>query len=729
MATATLINNKTVHSELEKEKNAILQLCSEYQKNKDEKIANKINELNLHMHAKISVLSENMKPVDVKDLEKLQEEANKGVEAAAKTHSMKVEYVDIRNIEVTANGATKKLHKHLNDVLENATDSNSFVSLLPTEVQKAITKVNLDKDILVNGDKDFQFAGLMELNELHRNSGNQTAPQPTKQLSQEEIKVLNNLAKNANDVKTINPIINSKEMSAALTEGTIKELLLNNNPKISKLVAESDLIKTLKINDVRTLLNTGAINKQAVTGEVIHSIFSNENIINVIGESAYQNKNLKSSKTQNLIETLAAEKIYEILKDASEGKRTTLAGGQFAMEAIAGLAGNKKAMEVTRRNNHDIVELYKGSSNILSMPTTPKGFIVANATAFLTGIGKSETFWNELNATQLDTLIKIPVSKKLISENPIAAKNLNQKQATDLFTDGIANPEVTKNHELLNKIPQTSLDTLMKNSTLNKEGLLQNEALDSLGLKYLDPKSPDFILGTSISTIPQQLLIILAQNDNLFIQNNNLSNTVKKRLVNTVILGNFNNTSIGNAQLNALLIAAFSNPELVNYAGKSKIMLFFNNFNAVDCMKNNPELLKVLTPKNIESLIDPKSNFAQIPESLSTLMSNESVINKLGTQKINEFIDNYNDVSKRTKELEEVVSGLIINNGVVFNGSDLTSYLKNGGVAVREAIASRIGVEELLTKQEMDSLFNDPDPAVRDKANSNMGLLLRYLTA
>ena len=131
MATkgATQIKSSVIMA-LEAEKDAIVKLSEDYSKSNDPKLANQINKLNLHMHAKIAVLSQQLPKDDVTVLDKIQDESNKAVEEAASKNKMQVEYVDIRNVDVNIGGKKEKLHLHLHNILLNATDSNHFVSLL-----------------------------------------------------------------------------------------------------------------------------------------------------------------------------------------------------------------------------------------------------------------------------------------------------------------------------------------------------------------------------------------------------------------------------------------------------------------------------------------------------------------------------------------------------------------------------------------------------------------------
>ena len=717
--------HKNLYAELEKEKEAILKLCSAYQQNKDEKIADKINELNLHMHAKISILSENMKPVDAKELEKLQNEANKGVEAAAKTHSMKVDYVDIRNINVTANGVTKKLHMHLNDVLEKASDAQSFVSLLPTQVNKALTKINLDKELLLNGDSELFLKGLLELNELRRSSEVVSNPEREDkgrlhELSNQEKVKLNDILKNADDEKLVGSIVNSSDMNSALTKDTVKELLINKNPRISKMVSESPVIKLLGQDDILTLLNKGTIDKKAVSPGVIEGVFSNPDIINTIGESQFKKKNISGPRTQEKIEELAAQKIFSIFKSASEGKVSKLAGGKYSAEAINGLAKNKKTIEILVKNNHDIFKLFNDAVQKFNSPSSNSNFIRFNANSFINGLKGSEMFWSSINSNQLDSTLKIPSLRKFVSETPMAAKNLNRMQAIELFTNNMSNELVTMNHELLNKIPESSLSVLLSNPTLNKVGLAQNKFLDKINETYLDVNSSNFLFRT---TNP----FFISNNVDLFGPNSNLSEKLKRRLANQFILANFNEKTAP-SQIDNNLFNAFLNPELIKYITKSKVMVFLNKYDVANYISGNPALLNVLSKSNINSLIAPGSNFSKFENTLSLLMSNESVIKKLGTDKLNQFITDYLDVNKRTKELESIITGLIKNKGVVFNYDELSMYIKTPNTKMVEAIVSRNGVEEILSDNDIIYLFNNTTPRIRNLAMLNIGLFRKFLS-
>ncbi len=722
---------KNLFAQIEKERDAIIKLCAEYQKNKDDKTANKINELNLHMHAKISVLSENMKPVDVKELEKIQEQANNGVEQAAKAHSMKVDYVDIRNVDVTANGVTKKLHKHLNDALEKATDSESFVSLLPTQVSKALTKINLDKDILLNGDTDLELKGLLELNDIHRGSEKVTNPKTNPitenvRLSEAEKQKLNDIVKSTNDQKLVNSIVNSPDFNSALTKDTVMELLTHKNDKISKLVAESPVLKILSNNELVTLLNKGTINGKDASKEVIEGVFSNPDIVNAIGESQFKKKGITVPRTQDIIETIAAEKIFSIFKSASQGKPSTLAGGKYTGEAIKGLAKNKKAMEVLLKNNHDIFKLFDDSVTKLNSGYNKKGFVLFNAVSFVNGIRESDTFWSGINRTQLGSLLKIPSLKKFISENPNAAVNLSGAQAIDLFSSDISNVLVTRNHELLNKIPESVISILISNPNINKVGLAQNKSLGKLNETFLDPTNANFIFKTNNQN-PNQFKILISENRDLFNPNNSLSQKVKKRLANQFILSDFN-VNTHPQIITPLVSAAFLNPELIKFITKSKVMLFCNKYDVTEYLTRNPEIVTSLSRSNIESLIVSGSSFSKNPGSISALMSNSHVIKKLGTVKINKFINDYLDVNNRTPELEEVIIGLIKNNDLVLSYNDISTYTASSNVKIKGAIASRTGVENLLTNQEILELFNTSNASVRASAMSNPGLFKRFLS-
>ncbi|MEM0201367.1 MAG: hypothetical protein QXD23_03090, partial [Candidatus Micrarchaeaceae archaeon] len=89
----------------------------------------------------------------------------------------------------------------------------------------------------------------------------------------------------------------------------------------------------------------------------------------------------------------------------------------------------------------------------------------------------------------------------------------------------------------------------------------------------------------------------------------------------------------------------------------------------------------------------------------------------------------YLDINKRNKRLEEIMIGLINNEAVLFSPDDIQPLLKVPNRDVRAALASREGVEELLSIDDIKSLINDPDPLVRTNAASNTGILLRFVSS
>ena len=311
-----------------------------------------------------------MPKTEADKLDALQKEANKAIENAANVHNMKVNYVDIRDMDVTINGSTEKLHKHLHNALQNATDAANYVSILPTEVKTALKKINLDETLLAVGDVQNNFEGLLDLHKLVRNNP------VINILTDQQQNNLNMIIQdpNANTVNKLNILKENEQLLDNLNEKSIITILtipINSNTDqttvaLAETIASSNAISKLKSIDVAEILNNGTLKGVSLTDGVIFNICQNKEVIKKIGEIEYDKKYTaakKPQKTSVLMEKLAAEKLYDIVNISANGNELKL-GGTSVPKTILGLVSNKEGITVMIKNNKDLLLPLQNSINL-----------------------------------------------------------------------------------------------------------------------------------------------------------------------------------------------------------------------------------------------------------------------------------------------------------------------------------------------------------------------------
>ncbi|MGC8479787.1 MAG: hypothetical protein ACP5M9_03945 [Candidatus Micrarchaeia archaeon] len=716
---------KNVAMELEKEKIMIINLCNSYSKNKDDVVANKINELNLHMHAKIAVISESLSPDDIKSLDKIQGEANKAVEAAAGAHNLKVNYVDIKQTDVTINGKTEKLHRHLHHALENSNGAENFVSVLPTEVAKKLKEINLDVDKFLTGDQSYNTTGIIGLYDIHRKSKDEETPPPAPiVLNDRQKDGINEIIKGkSNPIRdiAISNFLNNDVIASAITGENALLLLMSSNKRIKEATASSKAINNIYAEDLIKILNTGMVNSVELSREVIKNLYSNPAIIEKIGEHEYEHSKKKERKSLDLIKSLAADKLFSVLSRAVSDKKLSI-GGKNTVAALEGLAGNEAAIELMLKEGKKLHDLVHSGSL-----TTNNKMLSSMAKVVIDCATRTNAFWKDIESKKLHEMLAVPILEDAISRNPSACLNLDKNDVLELLKKKGSEVVVAANNVLIRLVSPEEIKALVASNKINIDGLSKNTSLAVLGDKYLNPNknNTEYIFRNASNTV----LLSLAGNEGLF-SSTDVSEKTKKRLVDVELLRFFGaktaNTSTWKAK-ELIIRTAFLNPELVKYAGSNKVAGFLLNYESLEVLDKNPEVIKRLNKKDLKTIIETKNTLSDKVGGLEKLLSMEETVNKLSSKNIDKYIDEFTKGKNITRQTEEIFCGIIKNNGIIITDVEAEAYAKSGYTYVRAAIASRPGANFLLKSQDIIALFNDADVGVRSAAILNENLLLHYL--
>ena len=720
MATKGAIQIKnSVIMALEAEKDAIVKLSNDYSKNNDPKLANQINKLNLHMHAKIAVLSQQLPKEDVDVLDKIQDESNKAVEEAASKNKMKVEYVDIRNVDVNIGEKKEKLHLHLNDVLLNAKDSNHFVSILPVEVKKALDTINLDSPLFLNGDPGNKIYGLIELRDLIRPKENENPVVDNGvSIDDKAAKIINDMFNDSNfsDNEKLSLLDNDK-VAACLNKDTVIKLLVCGNKELETKIASSIAINSLTPKDFVSILNTGKLNGNNLSPSTIYEIASNGILVKKIGENEFAKTKSNNNATLEELERLSAERFYNVLTRAAKGKALKL-GGKYNQECISGILKNEELIKAMHSNGKDLYGLLN-----IAIASSKKGLNVAKpALTVINGISGNESFWKLQNKAQIESLVdsKINYLEKNIASSKEASKKLSPSYAEKLIFKFLSDETVMQNGELLKRLNTVALSKLMAEQNINKNGLAKNPSLFILDQKFLDPNpnNNNFLF----ENVGKDVKISLASNSELF-KSLIVPDSIKKRIITLSIFGNMK------PETHEAISTLLSNKTAIPFVPKSKLNMFFSRIATPSVISNNDALISAVNEVFLSrSISSNKSVLSKTPGALSSLFSSEAIVAKFGTEKIKDYLKRANlPANISSTKWIEIKIGIIKNKAVTLSESELNSIISSNDSGVRAALASKPGVELIISQDQISNLANDPAPIVVYNVFNNIPLLIRYL--
>ena len=721
MATkgATQIKSSVIMA-LEAEKDAIVKLSEDYSKSNDPKLANQINKLNLHMHAKIAVLSQQLPKDDVTVLDKIQDESNKAVEEAASKNKMQVEYVDIRNVDVNIGGKKEKLHLHLHNILLNATDSNHFVSLLPVGVKNALDDVNLESPLFLNGDPGNKIYGLIELRNLIRpNANDGQIIDNGININDKTAAIMNGMF---NDPKFENmqkiSLLENNNIAACLNQDTVRNLLVCGNQALEKKIASSIAMNVLAPKDFVSILNTGKLNGKDLSSSTIYEIASNGILVKKIGENEFGKTKRSKPATPEELERLSAERFYKVLTLASKGNTLKL-GGKYSIECISGLLKNEELMKAMHANGKDTYNLL---TTAIDSSKKKSNVVLPNALAVITGISGNESFWKVQNKTQIESLANSNVEhlEKSIASSKEAANKLSSSSAERLIFKFLSDEKVMQNGELLKKLNSVALSKLLNESSINKNGLAKNPSLFIVNQTFLDPNpnNNNFLF----KNVGHDVKAALASNSELF-ESILVPDSIKKRIITLSILENTGPTT--NGAISALLL----NKSAIPFVPKSKLNMFFSSLAMPSVINNNNALISGVNEVFLSRLISSnKSALSKTPGALSALFSSEAIVAKFGNEKINKYLERANlPANISSIKWIEIKLGIIKNKAVMLSESEINSIMSDNDAGVRAALASKPGAELVLSSDQISKLAEDPAPIVRAEVFNNIPLLIKYL--
>ena len=75
----------------------------------------------------------------------------------------------------------------------------------------------------------------------------------------------------------------------------------------------------------------------------------------------------------------------------------------------------------------------------------------------------------------------------------------------------------------------------------------------------------------------------------------------------------------------------------------------------------------------------------------------------------------------------EIKLGIIKNKAITLSESEITSIISDNDAGIRAALASKPGVELLLSNDQIKALVEDSNPIVNAEAFNNIPLLIKYL--
>ena len=721
MATkgATQIKSSVIMA-LEAEKDAIVKLSDNYSKNNDPKLANQINKLNLHMHAKIAVLSEQLPKEDVAILDKIQNESNKAVEEAANKNKMQVEYVDIRNVDVNIEGKKEKLHLHLNNILLNATDSNHFVSLLPIGVKKALEDVNLESPLFLNGDPGNKIRGLIELRDLIRSKANED------QVIDNGVNINDSAAVNINrmfndskfnDMQKISMLENNN-IASCLNQDTVKNLLVCGNQALEKKIASSSAINSLTPKDFASILNTGKLNGKDLSPSTIIEIVSNGILVKKIGQNEFEKTKSNKAATPQELERLSAERFYKVLTFAAKGNALNL-GGKYCLECIFGMLKNEELIKAMQSNGKDMYTLL---TTAIDSSKKKSNVVLPNVLAVTNGISVNESFWKLQNKAQIESLanLRIYYLEKNIASSKEAASKLSTSSAERLIFKFLSDEKVMQNGELLKKLNSVTLSKLFAEPNINKNGLAKNPSLFILNQTFLDPnpKNNNYLF----KNVSQDVKVSLASNSALF-ESIIVPDSIKKRIITLSIFENMSPETHG--AISTLLL----NKTAIPFVPKSKLNMFFSKMATPSVINGNDTLISIVNEVFLSRSINSnKSALSNTPEALSSLFSSEAIVAKFGNEKIKDYLEKANlPVNISSMKWIEIKLGIIKNKAITLSESEITSIISDNDAGIRAALASKPGVELLLSNDQIKALVEDSNPIVNAEAFNNIPLLIKYL--
>ena len=277
-----------------------------------------------------------------------------------------------------------------------------------------------------------------------------------------------------------------------------------------------------------------------------------------------------------------------------------------------------------------------------------------------------------------------------------------------------------QNGELLKKLNSVTLSKLFAEPNINKNGLAKNPSLFILNQTFLDPnpKNNNYLF----KNVSQDVKVSLASNSALF-ESIIVPDSIKKRIITLSIFENMSPETHG--AISTLLL----NKTAIPFVPKSKLNMFFSKMATPSVINGNDTLISIVNEVFLSRSINSnKSALSNTPEALSSLFSSEAIVAKFGNEKIKDYLEKANlPVNISSMKWIEIKLGIIKNKAITLSESEITSIISDNDAGIRAALASKPGVELLLSNDQIKALVEDSNPIVNAEAFNNIPLLIKYL--